>query len=74
MPHSIKKGKYRHYKGQYYELIDIATHSETLEKMVIYRALYNDFSLWVRPYDMFFETIKHNGQIQQRFEFINDHI
>jgi hypothetical protein len=72
MPYPIKKGKYRHYKGQYYELIDIATHSETLEKMVIYRALYNDFSLWVRPFDMFFECIEFNGQEQPRFEFISE--
>ena len=48
----MKKGIYKHFKGNKYELIDIATHSETLEKMVVYRALYGDGGLWVRPYKM----------------------
>ena len=61
------KGIYRHYKGDYYIVEDIAIHSETLEKMVVYRALYEDNSLWVRPYSMFLDEVNQNGQ-QYRFE------
>lgn len=68
----IKKGTYRHYKGNFYELIDIARHSESLEDVVIYRALYGDFGLWVRPLRMFIEEIENNGVIQKRFELINE--
>lgn len=68
------KGKYRHYKGKEYELIDVVTHSETLEKMVLYRPLYSpDFQVgekWVRPYDMFFEEIEVDGKKVKRFEKI----
>ncbi|CZH13653.1 MULTISPECIES: DUF1653 domain-containing protein [Legionella] len=64
----IKKGIYRHYKGNLYEVIDIARHSESLEDMVVYRALYGDFKLWVRPLKMFLEDIEINGEIQKRFE------
>ena len=61
------KGIYRHYKGDLYIVEDIATHSETLEKYVVYRALYEDSKLWIRPYDMFLEEVNKNGQIY-RFE------
>jgi hypothetical protein len=54
---NFKKGKYRHFKGKLYEVIDIAHHSETQEAMVVYRALYGEHGLWVRPVEMFFETI-----------------
>ena len=64
----MKKGIYRHYKGNLYEVIDIARHSESLEDMVVYRALYGDFKLWVRPLKMFLENIEINGEIQKRFE------
>ena len=64
----IKKGTYRHYKGNLYEVIDVARHSESLEDMVVYRALYGDFKLWVRPLKMFLEDIEINGEIQKRFE------
>ncbi|HAT8176170.1 TPA: DUF1653 domain-containing protein [Legionella pneumophila] len=64
----IKKGIYRHYKGNLYEVIDIARHSESLEDMVVYRALYGDFKLWVRPLKMFLEDIEINGEIQKKFE------
>ncbi len=60
-------GIYKHYKGDLYIVEDIATHSETLEKMVIYRALYGDNKLWVRPYDMFIEEIEGKSQ-KHRFE------
>lgn len=65
----IKKGKYRHYKGHLYEVTGTARHSETLEDMVIYKALYGDFEIWVRPLKMFLENIEVNGKIQKRFEF-----
>ncbi len=56
------KGIYKHYKGDYYIVEEIATHSETLEKMVIYRGLYEDSPLWVRPYDLFVDEVNKNGQ------------
>ncbi|MBA4249664.1 MAG: DUF1653 domain-containing protein [Candidatus Puniceispirillum sp.] len=68
----INKGRYKHYKGQMYELIDIARHSETLENLVVYRALYGDYGVWVRPLDMFLEEIEIEGQKAKRFEFINE--
>lgn len=61
------KGIYRHYKGDYYIVEDIAINSESLEKVVVYRALYEDNTLWVRPYDMFFDEVNKNGQ-KYRFE------
>ncbi|HAT9776588.1 TPA: DUF1653 domain-containing protein [Legionella pneumophila subsp. pneumophila] len=64
----IKRGIYRHYKGNLYEVIDVARHSESLEDMVVYRALYGDFELWVRPLKMFLEDIEINGEVQKRFE------
>ncbi|MBI2786839.1 MAG: DUF1653 domain-containing protein [Legionella longbeachae] len=66
----IKKGTYRHYKGNLYEVIDIAKHSETLEDVVVYRALYGDFGLWVRPLKMFLEDVQIEGKIHKRFELI----
>ena len=60
-------GRYRHYKGGEYEVIGVARHSETLEPMVIYRPLYNDSGLWVRPHAMFFEQIEFEGRVQPRF-------
>ena len=60
-------GIYRHYKGDYYIVEGIAKHSETCEKMVVYRALYGDTSLWVRPYDMFTEEVQGKSQ-KHRFE------
>jgi hypothetical protein len=69
---SIKKGKYRHYKGNYYKVINIARHSENLEEMVIYQALYGDFGLWVRPLQMFLSNVEVNGKVEKRFAFISD--
>ena len=65
-----KPGIYRHYKGNRYELIDIAKHSETLEPMAVYRALYGDNGLWVRPLDMFTETVVVDGETVPRFAFV----
>ena len=58
---TIQTGKYRHYKGNEYEVIGIARHSETLEPMVIYRALYGDGGIWARPAGMWNETVDENG-------------
>ena len=68
----LKKGKYRHYKGKEYEVIGIARHSETLEEMVVYKALYqtDGENLWVRPLKMFTEEITIDGITLKRFEFI----
>ena len=66
----IKLGKYRHYKGNEYEVIGVANHSETLEKMVVYRALYGKGELWVRPACMWSERVIHNGEEVKRFEFL----
>lgn len=68
----IKLGKYRHFKGNEYEVIGIAKHSETLEEMVVYRALYENGGIWVRPASMWDETIERDGKTFKRFEFIED--
>lgn len=68
----FKFGKYRHYKGNEYHAFAIACHSETLEKMVVYRALYGDGGVWVRPFDMFCETVEIDGKAVKRFEFIGE--
>ena len=67
---SIKKGIYRHYKGNLYQVIEVATHSETQEQLVVYRTLYGDYSMWVRPLEMFEESIQVDGQKVSRFTFI----
>ena len=63
-------GRYRHYKGGEYGLVGVVRHSETLEPLVLYRALYGDAGLWVRPHAMFFETIVTQGRARPRFEFV----
>lgn len=68
----IKRGKYRHFKGNEYELLDIATHSETLEEMVIYRALYGAQGLWVRPLSMWNEIIDRPDYHGPRFLYIDE--
>lgn len=67
-----KKGRYRHYKGNEYEMIGIANHSETLEKMVVYRALYGEGALWVRPLSMWQESVTVNGKSVLRFSYIGE--
>ena len=72
MSEAVRLGKYRHFKGQHYQLIDVAHHSETQEPMALYRALYGERGLWVRPLSMFFETIQRDGENIQRFLYIED--
>ena len=66
----IKPGKYRHFKGNMYEVIGVAKHSESLEEMVVYRALYGSSDLWVRPVSMWNETVERDGKTFKRFEYI----
>ena len=68
----IKLGKYQHYKGKEYEVIGIAKHSETLEELVVYRALYGDQDLWVRPLKMFLEEVEVNDKKIPRFKYIGE--
>jgi len=68
----MKQGKYRHYKGNYYEVLGVARHSETSEELVVYRPQYGERDLWVRPVTMFNEIIRHNGKSQPRFEYADD--
>ncbi len=68
---SLQPGKYRHYKGAEYEVVDVARHSETEEYLVVYRQCYGDASLWVRPYDMFVETVTVEGKTVPRFAFVS---
>lgn len=68
----LKKGKYRHFKGREYELLGIARHSETLEEMVVYKALYGDGGLWVRPAAMWEETVSRDGYTGPRFIYIGE--
>ena len=68
----IKPGKYRHFKGNYYEVIGMARHSETMEEMVVYRALYGEHGLWVRPAVMWTETVDRDGYHGPRFQYIEE--
>lgn len=69
---TIQTGRYRHYKGKEYEVIGVARHSETEEALVVYRTLYGDFDLWVRPLAMFIETIVVDGVATVRFQYIGE--
>lgn len=66
----IQPGRYRHFKGGEYEVLGVARHSEGLEDMVVYRPLYGDGGLWVRPAAMFVQDVEHQGQIKPRFSLI----
>lgn len=68
----IKIGRYRHFKGMEYEVIGVANHSETMEPMVVYRALYGEGALWVRPASMWNETVTREGVTKPRFTYIGD--
>ncbi len=67
----IQTGTYRHYKGQTYQVIGVAKHSETEEDVVVYRALYGEGGLWVRPLEMFREKVEIGGKSIPRFELMN---
>lgn len=67
----IKLGRYRHFKGNEYEVIAIAKHSETLEDMVVYKALYGNNDIWVRPAGMWNEAVVRDGKEYQRFTYID---
>jgi len=67
----VPTGRYRHYKGNEYELIGAVRHSETLQPLALYRPLYGEGALWVRPYAMFFETVVIDGVVQPRFARID---
>ena len=69
---SLPLGRYRHYKGGEYEVLGVARHSETLEPCVVYRPLYNQSGLWIRPYAMFIEQVENNGQRQPRFALLEE--
>ncbi|MBO5936245.1 MAG: DUF1653 domain-containing protein [Clostridia bacterium] len=68
----IKPGKYRHFKGNEYEVIAIAKHSETTEDYVVYKALYGDGGMWVRPASMWNETVERDGVTYKRFTYIGE--
>jgi hypothetical protein len=67
---SIATGIYRHYKGQSYRVIGTARHSETMEELVVYQALYGDYGLWVRPATMFTESVELEGEPIARFALV----
>ena len=69
---SIKPGNYRHFKGKEYEVLGVARHSETQEELVVYRALYGDFGLWVRSVSMWNETVERDGKTFRRFTYIGE--
>ena len=69
---NIRIGRYRHFKGGEYEVLYIAKHSETLEDMVVYRALYGECGVWVRPASMWDETIDRGGNTYRRFTYIDE--
>ena len=68
----IKLGRYRHFKGGEYEVIGFAKHSETQEEMVVYRALYGEGQIWVRPASMWNERVEREGEIFSRFTYIEE--
>ncbi len=67
---TVKLGRYRHFKGNEYEVIGVAKHSETLEEYVVYKALYGEGKIWIRPIEMWNETVEKDGKTYKRFEFI----
>lgn len=68
----IKPGRYQHYKGNFYDVYEVATHSEDESKLVVYRPCYGERGLWVRPLSMFCENIERNGEVIPRFAYVSD--
>jgi hypothetical protein len=71
---NVPTGYYRHYKGNHYQVLGVARHSESGEELVVYRALYGEHGLWVRPLAMFVETVDQNGLQRPRFAFISSEV
>lgn len=71
---SLQKGKYKHYKGQFYEVIDLVQHSEDESYLVLYRPLYGDGKLWVRPFEMFVGKVSIKDEEYERFSFVSQSI
>ena len=74
MEETIRLGKYRHFKGNEYEVLHVAKHSETLETMVVYRALYGERGVWVRPASMWNETVTREGKTFCRFTYMGESV
>ena len=72
MSASVRLGRYRHFKGKYYEVLGVARHSETMEEYVVYRALYGERGLWVRPLSMFTQMVERDGKLQPRFAYVEE--
>ena len=68
----MKLGLYKHYKGKLYNVISVAKHTETEELLVVYQALYGNYEYWIRPFDMFHESVETNNIIQPRFTYIGN--
>ena len=69
---TIRPGRWRHFKGNEYQVLGLARHSETLEDMVVYRALYGEGGLWVRPASMWNEMVTRDGKTQRRFTYVGE--
>ena len=69
---SVKPGRSRHFKGKEYEVLGVAAHSETLEPYVVYRALYGDGGLWIRPASMWDELVERDGETVRRFTYLGE--
>ena len=69
-PDTVRVGIYRHYKGQYYQVIGLAQHSETEENLVVYRALYGSYGLWVRPLKNFMDYVEVSDKLTPRFQWV----
>ena len=69
---SIRPGLYKHYKGNLYQVLGLSRHSETLQEMVVYQALYGGYGLWVRPLDLFTGTLEVDGQAVPRFTWVSE--
>lgn len=72
LQYPVRPGRYRHFKGNEYQVLGVARHSETEEEMVVYRALYGEGGLWVRPAAMWPETVTRDGVTQPRFTYIGE--
>ncbi len=72
MSEPIRPGKYRHFKGNEYEVLYLARHSETGEELVVYRALYGERGVWVRPASMWNETVERDGKTYRRFTYLGE--